>query len=454
MSRFVNGKVMKSKVAITTAKNYDEAEKAVEEAIQLLGGATTICSPTDVVMIKPNVVLGKDPNLAETTHPAVVAALVKILKKTGATIKVGEQAAWNFDTDEAFDASGVRNAVLEAGADEVVAWEKEERVEVKVPGARSHPVLFLPKSVMDADVFIHVPKMKTNFVAVASLSIKGLLGLLAQKDRGLHHRTNVDVAWATADIAKAIGSKHRLTLMDGISAMEGGGPHAGLRCDPGVIVASSDMVAVNAVTSAIMGLHPLELASTQVAMKDGLGTGELSEMEIMGKTIDEVLHPFKRPVRRYVTKWENVKEYVGGTCEGCLFGFARAPVIVDPKKTYVLIGGRKVLLPDDLQADEAWLIGECACLENHQFPGYMEKLKNCKTIHKFARCPGILGFHDIHKRALAKGTPYEIPSQSTIDAVALVTMPELVREGDREAAEARREGRMSLGEFKKLEGIN
>ena len=33
---------------------------------------------------------------------------------------------------------------------------------------------------------------------------------------------------------------------------------------------------------------------------------------------------------------------------------------------------------DDLEADEAWLIGECACLENHQFKGYMDKLKNCK----------------------------------------------------------------------------
>lgn len=452
MSRFVNGQAMRSKVAITTAKTYDDAEKAVAEAIQLLGGPNTICTSSDVVIIKPNIVLGKDPNLAETTHPAVITALIKILKETGATIKVGEQSAWNFDTDEAFDSSGIRKAAMEAGADEIIAWEKEERVKVEVPGARSHPFLFLPKSVMDADVFIHVPKMKTTFIQTASLSIKGLLGLLAQKDRGLHHRTNVDTGWATADIAKAVSSKHGLTLMDGITAMEGGGPHAGLRCDPGVIVASSDMVAVNAVTSAIMGLHPLELASTQVAMKDGLGTGELSEIEVLGKTIAEVLHPFKRPVRRYVTKYENVKEYVGGTCEGCLFTFSRAPIVVDAEKTYALIAGRKVLLPDNIKVDEAWLLGECACLENHQFPGYMDKLKNCNTIRRFARCPGILGFHDIHTRKFVQGTPYEIPHQSTIDAVAMVTMPELVRKEDREGAEARHEGRMSLNEFMKLEG--
>jgi uncharacterized protein (DUF362 family) len=454
MSRFVDGKAIKSKVAITTAKTYDDAEKAVEKAIQLLGGAETICSATDVVMIKPNIVLGNDPDLAETTHPAVIAALVKILKTTGATIKIGEQSAWNFDTDEAFDGSGIRKAVLEAGADEIVPWDQGERVDVKIPGARSHSVISMPKSVMDADVFIHVPKMKTNFVQTASLALKGLIGVLTQKDRGLHHRTHGDVGWAVSDVAKAIGSRHRLTLMDGITAMEGGGPHAGLKCNPGVIVASPDMVAVNAVTSAIMGLHPLELAATQVAMKDGLGTGELSEMEILGKTIAEVLHPFKRPVVRWVTKYQNVREYVGGTCDGCVYGFARSPLVVDPKKTYALIAGARVCLPDDLQADEVWLIGECACLESHQFPGYMEKLKNCKTVHKFGRCPGILGFHNIENSKLAKGTPYEVPHQCTLDACTLVTMPDLVRKEVREAAEARREGRMTLDEFKKQEGLS
>lgn len=341
MSRFVDGQPMKSKVAITTAKTYDQVENAVEEAIQLLGGPEAICTFQDVVMIKPNMVLPKHPDLAETTHPSVIAALIKVLKKTGAIIKVGEQAAWNFNSNEAFEVTGIRKAALTAGADEVVDWERDERVAVKIPGSRSIQVAYLPKSVVDADVFIHVPKMKTNYVQTLTLAVKGLLGLLANKDRGLYHRTNVDMAWATCDLAKAIISKHRLTLIDGITAMEGGGPHAGLKCNPGIIVASPDMVAVNAVGSSIMGFHPLEAPTTQVAMKDGIGTAELSEIEILGKTIEEVRYPFKRPLRRWVSKWKNVKEYLGGTCEGCLLGLSRTPFIVDSNKTYVLIAGRK-----------------------------------------------------------------------------------------------------------------
>lgn len=110
----------------------------------------------------------------------------------------------------------------------------------------------------------------------------------------------------------------------------------------------------------------------------------------------------------------------------------------------------KVLLPDDLEADEAWLIGECACRKDHQFPGYMEKLKNIKTIRKFAHCPGIVSFHDQYQRLITKGTPYEIPDQITIDGSTLAILPDLVRQDEREAAVARREGRMSLKEFKKF----
>jgi hypothetical protein len=210
------------------------------------------------------------------------------------------------------------------------------------------------------------------------------------------------------------------------------------------------MVAVEAVASAIMGLHPFEAPSTQIAMKDGLGTAELSEIEILGKAIEEVRYPFKRPLRRWVSKWKNVKEYIGGTCEGCLLALARVPFIVDSNKTYALIAGRKAMVPKNLEADEVWLIGECACLENHQFPGFLDKIKHVKVIHKFGNCPGIASFHYHQYKHLTDGTPYEIPDQITIDGSTLGILPDLVREHEREGAEARREGRMTLDEFKRI----
>jgi hypothetical protein len=284
--------------------------------------------------------------------------------------------------------------------------------------------------------------------ASVTLAMKGMLGLLDNKYRAQYHRTVADMAWATCDIAKAIAPKHRLTLIDGITGIEGEA-HCGLKVYPGVIVASQDMVAVEAVGSAIMGFYHLESPGVQLAMKAGLGTGELSEIEILGKTIEEVRHPFKRPLRRYVSKWKNVKEYIGGACEGCLVTLTRTPFIVNPNKTYAIMTGRQVFVPDDIKADEAWLIGTCAVQEDHQFPGFMEKIKHIKTIRKFSGCPGMSALHNQYKRSLTKGTPYEIPDQISIDGVILLPPPDFVRKTAREGAEARREGRMTLEETMK-----
>lgn len=451
MSRFIEGDPIKSKVAITTAKTYDDAEKAVAEAIGLLGGPEAICTSKDVVIIKPNMVGPGHPDIAETTHPAVIYALVKILKKTGAIVKVGEESAGRWDTDEAFKATGIGPAALEAGADELVNWGKDERVEVEVPDPRALKVARLPKSVMDADVFIHVPKMKTAYMYNVTLGIKGLLGVLYSKDRYRYHRGMADLAWVTCDIAKAIGAKHRLTLVDGITAMEGAGPHDGPRIDLGVLVASQDMVACEAVSCAVMGFDPFESPGAQVAMKAGLGTAELGEIEILGKSIEEVRHVFKRPLRRFVSKWKNVKEYIGGTCEGCLLTITRVPFIVDPKKTYAVVAGKDVFIPDNLEADEIWLLGTCANKKDHQLPHFAEKIKHIKTVQRFRGCPGIYSeLHECYKHPLAKGTPYEIRGMFTADGARLATLPSVYRHPSLvEEAEARREGKMTLEEVKK-----
>jgi uncharacterized protein (DUF362 family) len=451
MKRFVDGEPLRSKVAVVKGKGYEDANEMVRKAIELIGGIKKICGKNDIVMIKPNMVFPRPPELNETTHPAIVEAVVRICKETGATVKVGEQSAWHFDSEEAFRVTGIKDAALRGGADEVVNWEEEwnrnEYINIKIPNGRSITSAMLPKSLMESTVIIHIPKMKMNYMQLVSLSIKGWLGILSKTHRGPYHRTNMDMAWATCDLAKAVKDKHKLTLIDGIIGMQGGGPHAGLPMRLGAIVASSDMVAADAVACYLMGLHPLEAPSTQIAMKEGIGTGELSEMELMGEDIDKVRQSFIRPIRRYVSKWKNVIEYSGGACEGCLFGFSRAPIIVDPQKTYALIAGGRAYIPDNLRVDEAWLIGTCACSTSHQLKGFKEKLKNVKKIVKIPGCPGVTGFHSQYEKAEYKDTPYCVPDQISLDGSACATLPDCCRPDEIEKIYNRREGKVSLKEF-------
>jgi len=435
----------KSKVSIVRAEDYSQAEKAVRRAVELLGGIEKICKKGDKVMIKPNMIYASRPEDAETTHPAVVMAMVKICKEAGASVKLGEQTGWHCDPELSFTVTGLKDAALAAGAEEVVNWDTDDYVTVPVPNPRSFARVLLPKSLMDADAIISLPKMKTNAVQVATLGIKAWIGALHNKQRTFIHKNALDNGFSTADVVKALGSKLKLTLVDGIEGMEGSGPHAGLVCHPKVIIASQDVVAFNAVTCKVMGFHPLEIPATQVAAKDGVGTADLDEIEVMGERIEDVVYPFKRAVNQYVSHYPNVREFVGGACQGCFWVFPSLPPHVDPNKKYGLIAGARALIGDDLSTyDEVHLIGICAAAPSHQLPGYKERVTKAKKVVTHPYCPGYSTAVHHHEKAEAKGDVFEIPDLLLGDMCALWAVPDVTNADKMEAALQRKENRQSL----------
>lgn len=433
----------KSEVAITRAFNYSQAEDAVREAVNLLGGVDRICQKGDRVLIKPNLAMAGTPEIAETTHPAIVAALVRLLKETGATVTVGEKSGWSIPARVSYKRSGIREAALNAGADEVYNWDEGEWVEVDVPGGRSVAKVRIHQSVVEANVFIDAPKLKNNVFFGPSgltLGLKSKLGCVPSEDRGHFHKEAVDMAWFCVDIAKALKDKHRLTLIDGISGVEGS-THYGHICKPGVIIASPDIVAAEAVTRAVVGYHPLDEPAVQVAMKDGLGTGDLSEINILGARLQDVIYPFMRPMSRYVQKYSNVIEYIGGgTCIGCIWMAMTVPPIVHPEKKYAVVAGRRVSIARPLdEFDEVWLIGECACRADHQDRGFMDKVNVAKKVVKMGSCPGI-------EAVLQKGNYegiYATPMLLATDMLVCGALPETIRPDTFVEAEGRREGRIT-----------
>jgi uncharacterized protein (DUF362 family) len=377
-----------SRVAITRGEDYSDAQRMIEEALDLLEAAD-VFQKGDDVLIKPNLCMPSPPEVAETTHPAVVAAVVKLAKDRGATVRVGEACAWHFPMELVFEATQVKQAALEAGADEVLDFTRCEFVEAEVPNARAIKTASIPKVVLDSNVIINLPKMKNNFVTLTTLSIKNMLGLLAIQDRHPYHRTPMDMAWLCNDLFKIIQDRHKLTIIDGIWGVEGA-THGGPVCKPGVIVASQDPIAAEAITNMIMGYHPLESAHVQIGMKDQLGTGDPAEIDVLGARVEDVKLPFQRSLLRYVSRHPNVTEYYGGTCPACVWPAVTLPPEVDPNKKYAVIAGSRVFIADKLEdVDEVYLVGTCACTRSHQFKGYMDKVQAAKKLVRIPTCPGL-----------------------------------------------------------------
>jgi hypothetical protein len=300
---------------------------------------------------------------------------------------------------------------------------------------------------VEADVIINLPKMKTNLVQVVSLGIKSWMGAIHNSQRTFFHKNQMNIGWATVDIVKALGNRLKLNILDGIIGMDGAGPHAGLVTKPRIVLASSDVVAFDAVGCAIMDIHPFEIPATQAAMKDGLGTGDLREIEVLGKTIEEVKHPFKRPVVQVVSRYPNVMEFVGGVCPGCRAN-ALPPYIEHDKKYAVVMGPRAMIAQDLANFDEVWLVGTCGCSPSHQLPGFQKKLKRAQKIFRLNYCPGHTYYlHYWRDPEVARsGEVYSAPMVLVGDNVTFNTVPDVTDETKLEDAIARHEGKMDLAE--------
>jgi Pyruvate/2-oxoacid:ferredoxin oxidoreductase delta subunit len=103
-----------------------------------------------------------------------------------------------------------------------------------------------------------------------------------------------DFAEMLVDIYSA--SKPALTIVDGITAIEGNGPGAGGKLvDLGILLAGTDPVAMDTICTEIMGFEQTTVLTTQAAARRGLGTNNLAEIEVKGVPLKEVQRKFEFP---------------------------------------------------------------------------------------------------------------------------------------------------------------
>jgi hypothetical protein len=125
----------------------------------------------------------------------------------------------------------------------------------------------------------------------------------------------IDLGQKFADLYRV--RKADLTFVDALIAMEGQGPHVGTPVEMNLFVAGTDTVAVDAVTSYVMGFSPDEIPAVRIAGTQGLGEKDLSKIEVVGTPADEVRRIFKRPNIDPIGLIPGIEVIVQQTCPGC-----------------------------------------------------------------------------------------------------------------------------------------
>jgi len=267
-----------AKVSLVRCADYDSTRvyDAVKRAVDLVGGIESFVKPGMKVLIKPNLLSARPPEDAVDTHPEVVRAVVRLVKEAGATPAIGDSPGGYYkNIDHVFEMSGMKKM---AG---------EEDVElVKFTTSRLVNGIPIASRFFDSDRVISVPKFKTHCITVLTAAVKNMYGTMA----GLHKTVCHSKAPKEEDFAKVVVKIYSvatpsLSILDGVTAMEGDGPSSGKVKNMNMVMASSDGVALDSVAAKIVGLEPLDILVTKEAYAMGLGEADLSRIEILGDDI-------------------------------------------------------------------------------------------------------------------------------------------------------------------------
>ncbi len=268
---------------------------AIKEALNLIGGLEKIIVPGNRVLLKPNVLAIRPPEDAVTTHPAVVSAMCELVSQAGGIPVIGDGSGivkpGSTTTSQAFKASGIEGVATAYGV-ELINFETSGFVNVDVPGARQFSHLYISKAVLEADVIISLPKLKTHELTLYTGAVKNFFGTVPQKNRKQAHflEDRNRFGEAIVDIYSVV--KPQLAVMDGVVGMEGNGPSRGTPVSAGVVMASYDCVALDIVASELIGIDPLKVPTNRAALARGFGT---EHPEIAGTPLEKVRLGFKRP---------------------------------------------------------------------------------------------------------------------------------------------------------------
>ncbi len=267
---------MNSSVSLLRAESYDRMalRQSIEALLEPLGGMEAFVKPGDRVLLKPNLLTGARPTKECVTRPEIVYCVAQLVKAAGGLPFLGDGPAF-----------GSAKGVAQANGYSPLLEELQIPI-VEFQGVRYETVskefdhFLLSKEVMEADVVINLPKVKSHVQLTLTMGVKNLFGCVPGKMKAWWHME----AGKDADrfgqmlVETARTISPNLTILDGIIGHEGNGPSNGEPRELGILAASANVFALDRAVVDILQVAPERVLTITAARKLGL-CPELEDIE-------------------------------------------------------------------------------------------------------------------------------------------------------------------------------
>ena len=260
-------------VAVVRCQNYedDRVHDAVAKGLQLLGGIERFVRADERIVLKPNLLAGRGPERAVTTHPSVFRAVAQAFGDAGADVRYGDSPGFG-KTETIAGRAGLAGVAKELG---IATADFQHGETVSFPEGDLIKQFTVAKGILEAGGVISLAKMKTHGLTRITGAIKNQFGCIPGTLKAEFHARlpNADLfSRMLVDLNRLVNP--RLFVMDGIVAMEGNGPQAGVPRAMNVLLLSEDPVALDATFCRLVKLDPTLVPPIVHGVRQGLGAVE------------------------------------------------------------------------------------------------------------------------------------------------------------------------------------
>lgn len=278
------------KVYVKYCEDYFDIQDKVNYLLDKILDEGNCIKENMTVFLKTNALAPHSSDKAITTHPSVVRAIIRYLKKYNVKIIVGDNPATK-ELKTVYKVNGTMDVIEEEKV--LLANNKELKV-ISAEQYKRYKDFNVSKEMMEADILINLPKLKTHGLAYFTGAQKNLFGTIYGLEKAQWHvksSSPLEFGEAMSDLYSAIKNETKnkifVNLMDGIEGLEGEGPSTGgKKKKANVLLASKDAIALDRVAMEIVKLDYKKSFISIMSSDRGLGEFDLEKIQIEGDSLD------------------------------------------------------------------------------------------------------------------------------------------------------------------------
>lgn len=283
----------RSRVVVANCMTYspDDVKASLKESVEALGGLSSFVKPGETVLLKPNLFSAHVPEHAVTTHPELVRQVIMLCEKAGAgKIWVGDSPVGGQNEEKLWATTGMLEAVAGTSA-ELKSWQTSQ-----TPLKCGDDILAIPEWFSSVDTIISLPKLKAHCLTTVTCGLKNVYGIVSGQAKLQFHLKYPSPLTMSAFLVRVFAElKPHLVIADAVTAMEGNGPAHGHPLPVGVLLASRDTVALDAIGCKALKIPPSTVPMIRLAAESKLGVMDETMIDCMGSGVTRLQSARMKP---------------------------------------------------------------------------------------------------------------------------------------------------------------